>query len=353
MTRNNSEIFSKVLHVGPSRKSPGGIQAVLNLYAEFIPGFRHISSNSRFGTVAGAFNLGILLLRMPIERLRGRKILHVHSAVGKSFVRKTLIMRWGHFLGFRNVFHCHGGLSREYYASRGFDSVRRALSSASSVIVLSDSWKQYFRETLGLKKPIAVVNNPVSPAPAMNAPAAGAPLALLFMGRLIRGKGLDYLIDALGANADRWRGRLKLIVAGSGDDEALARSIQRNGVGDMVECLGWVGGKAKDAAFARSHILVLPSFNEGLPVSILEAMSRAMPVISTPVGGIPEVIESGVNGILVPPGDSGALAAAIDRYLDSPDDVVAHGQASLRRITPYFPESVSRQLLGVYSALLG
>lgn len=354
--KRSHNVFCRVLTVGPSLKSHGGIQSVIKSYASFCPGFRHIASNSRFGTVAGAFNLGILLLRMPFERLRGRKILHVHSAAGKSFVRKTLIMRWGRVLGFRNVFHCHGAVTREYYAARGFASVRRALSSASAVVVLSDSWKDYFVNTLQCPVRVFVVNNPVFPVSddwRRDGDACAAGLTLLFLGRLAKVKGLDYLLAAFAANSSRWRGRVRLIVGGTGAEaDELKAYVQRNGLADMIEFIGWVDGQKKEAAFARSQVLILPSFNEGLPVAILEAMAHSMPVIATPVGGIPEVVVPGVNGMLIPPQNQDAIAGAVDYYLSNPAAVSAHGGESRRRAKAYFPDNVLMQLSEVYGGLL-
>lgn len=91
---------------------------------------------------------------------------------------------------------------------------------------------------------------------------------------------------------------------------------------------------------------ILPSFNEGLPISILEAMSYGHPVISTPVGGIPEVVDG--NGILVTPGNADEIWAAMSRYIDTPSAISQEGSISHRNVRPYLPDSVMEQLRQIY-----
>ena len=95
---------------------------------------------------------------------------------------------------------------------------------------------------------------------------------------------------------------------------------------------------------------ILPSFNEGLPISILEAMSYGHPVISTPVGGIPEVVDG--NGILVTPGNADEIWAAMSRYIDNPSAIGQEGNISLINVRPYLPDSVMEQLRQIYLDIL-
>src|SRR5206468_805374 len=87
------------------------------------------------------------------------------------------------------------------------------------------------------------------------------------------------------------------------------------GLADRVDVTGWVGAAETDALLAGAHLLLLPSREEGLPMSVLEAIARGIPVVTTPVGAIPDVVQDGVQGLVVEPGDSGALAAAIAELL--------------------------------------
>jgi glycosyltransferase involved in cell wall biosynthesis len=92
----------------------------------------------------------------------------------------------------------------------------------------------------------------------------------------------------------------------------------------------------------------LPSYNEGLPIAILEAMAYGHPIISTPVGGIPEVVKNGVNGTLVTPGNTNAIAAAIKKYIESPQYIINEGNNAYETVKDFFPERVFADLLDIY-----
>ena len=337
----------KVLTIGPSIKGKGGMESVLTAYSESIPGFRLLPTNSPKGTVAGFFVALRTALTMPIERLRGRSILHVHTASGKSFVRKAAFIRWGRFLGYKVIFHSHCGASKDYFRSIGIPKARRTLELASSIVVLSQSWKEYYESTFHFSD-VHILNNPVYIPVAPASPASSEPLQLLFLGKICDDKGIFDLLDVFTRHADRWRGRVRLTIGGMGEDERLVRQIRESGLGDMIEFIGWVTDEEKEKAFAASHILILPSYFEGLPVSILEAMAHRKPIISTPVGGIPEVVETHRNGILFPPGDKKEMAQAIDCYLLNPDLIERHGSLGAQKVKPYATETIAEELLQIY-----
>ena len=342
-------LFDKVLYIGPDIDEPGGMAAVLRAYRSMLPSFHYLQTNSRHGTIRGAARLLATLLCMPIERLRGRKLLHVHGASGKSFVRKSLVIRWGRLLGYKAIFHCHGGGIRDYFDHIGVDKARRTLDSCDAIIVLSEYWRQYFSTTFPGSS-VSVLNNVVVPIERTRRKADGK-LRLLFLGTINDGKGIFDLVDTIAANRDRWHGRLELIIGGKGDDARLRKAIADGGIADMVDFRGIISGEAKNAAFAQADIAILPSYVEALPIFLMEAMACGMPVISTPVGGIPELVGDR-SGILVTPGDRAALAAAIDSYLSDPTLVQTHGARALDRIKPYLPATVTSRLAEIYEAMM-
>jgi glycosyltransferase involved in cell wall biosynthesis len=114
----------------------------------------------------------------------------------------------------------------------------------------------------------------------------------------------------------------RFVLAGDGAIGEVRRRVHAEGLTEFVRTPGWVAGDAKLRQIAGCDVYVLPSYREGMPVSILEAMAAGKPVVATRVGAIPEIIEDGVNGFLVPPGDVGGLADRIAMLL---------GDAALRR----------------------
>ncbi|MDA8387052.1 MAG: glycosyltransferase [Nitrospiraceae bacterium] len=146
------------------------------------------------------------------------------------------------------------------------------------------------------------------------------PRAVTFIGRLSREKGVSYLIDAVQLLLEEGDD-IRLNIVGSGDEEAFLRQkAARQGLEGKVRFLGYIpyGDERIFHLYRDSLACVLPSVTEGFPKVILEAMANRTPVIATAVGGVPAVITDGLNGILVPPADSGALARAIIRLHGSP-----------------------------------
>ena len=99
-------------------------------------------------------------------------------------------------------------------------------------------------------------------------------------------------------------------------------------------------------------VYILSSYSEGLPIAFLEAMAYHHPVISTPVGGIPEILKDGYNGRMVQPGDAGGIAKAICDYIEDKDSIKSQGENSYKVVQPFFPESVFASLKEIYQELL-
>ena len=143
----------------------------------------------------------------------------------------------------------------------------------------------------------------------------GERLHIVFLGRLGPRKGVPELLEAL--SDPRLRDRTwRATVAGDGDVESYRDRAAELGLDERIVFPGWVGTEAVHEILADTHVLVLPSHAEGLPMSVLEAFAAGVPVVCTPVGGMPEVVVDGGNGLLVPPGHAGSLAEAILRLLE-------------------------------------
>jgi glycosyltransferase involved in cell wall biosynthesis len=171
------------------------------------------------------------------------------------------------------------------------------------------------------------------------------------MGAIGDRKGIFDLLDVIGQNADRWRGHLHLTVGGDGDMNRYHKAISNLGIADMVTYIGWATGKKKELAFKSSDVAILPSYNEGLPIFILEAMANKMPIISTTVGGIAEIVNH-TNGYLIEPGDKDAMTNAIDAYINDHKLIDQQGLSSLEKVSPYLPDNVQAKLIEIYSSLL-
>jgi glycosyltransferase involved in cell wall biosynthesis len=119
-----------------------------------------------------------------------------------------------------------------------------------------------------------------------------------------------------------------------------------------VQFAGWVSGTKKAELLNKCDIYVLPSYNEGLPISILEAMSYGKPVISTNVGGIPEIVKPGFNGWLFQPGDRDALNGIILEVLAEKEKLKQYGINSMTVSAGYTPQSVVKSLEQLYAKMI-
>ncbi len=173
---------------------------------------------------------------------------------------------------------------------------------------------------------------------------------IVCVGRLCEQKGQLLLLQAVKRLADRGT-VIELVLAGDGEmRRELEDYVSRNQIGDRVRLTGWIGSDQVKQEILNASALVLPSFAEGLPVVIMEAMALRRPVISTYIAGIPELVKPGQHGWLIPAGDIDALAVTLQELLAVPDTALfSMGEAArARAITRHNIEELSFQLLGLF-----
>jgi len=213
-----------------------------------------------------------------------------------------------------------------------------AARRSDRVVAISSYTADEVRELVQV--PIEVIPYTTSlptPAPRAGHRTAGAPLTVLFVGRLVERKGVGHLVDAasrLLPSVD-----VRLVIVGDGPERArIEARIREQGLDGRIVVRGRVSEAELQAAYAAADAFVLPAVvdrrgdTEGLGVVLLEAMNHRVPVIASAIGGITDIVEDGVSGLLVPPGDATALAAALERLARAPDLSVSLGDAGYRRL---------------------
>jgi glycosyltransferase involved in cell wall biosynthesis len=223
---------------------------------------------------------------------------------------------------------------------------RRSLRRAS-VVVFTSAHIQRLAEARGyaVKRGIVVPNGVDLRhfSPSLR-PREGPPM-VLFVGRLDDQKGIDVLLEAW----RRLQGRAELRLVGAGWKEGEYRGLARRLGLSGVIFEGHVPRDRLPELLAQAQLLVLPSRYENLPLSLLEAMSCALPVVATRVGGIPELVAHGETGLLVPPDDPDALAAALGRLVDDAPLARRLGDAARRTVeSTYSWEAVGTRLAALY-----
>jgi glycosyltransferase involved in cell wall biosynthesis len=233
---------------------------------------------------------------------------------------------------------------------------RQVLARAGRVAVVSGATRQELSVCHPGVAPADVLGNGVDThrfRPART--EKEAPGTVLTAGRLAPGKGLDDLLACAALVAGRCPA-VRFAVAGAGPlARPLSRRVNQLGLEHRVVLLGHVGDRARMAALYRGAALYLhPSHYEGLPTALLEAMACGRPVVATAVGGAPDAIHDGRNGLLVSPGDPAAMAEAVLRLLADPALRIRLGAAARETVARRFSwQVIGRHHLAVYEALLG
>ncbi|NCB26148.1 MAG: colanic acid biosynthesis glycosyltransferase WcaL [Bacteroidia bacterium] len=246
------------------------------------------------------------------------QVLHVHTHFGTNSASVTLLAKI--LSGLTYSLTIHG--PEEFDAPVAL-SLRQKVKEASFVLVISHYGKCQLHRWTDSEDwiKIYIVRCTVDDDFFLEAqPVPKNAVALVCVGRLSAQKGQLVLLEAFGRALKNGR-KIKLILAGDGEmRQTIEKTIQKHQLNEHVEITGWISGERVRELLRNSCGLVLPSFAEGLPVVIMEAMAMGRPVISTFVAGIPELVRDGVNGWLVPAGDVDALVDAIVKLTDTPPE---------------------------------
>ena len=343
-------ISKKVLTVGPEYDPPkGGIAKVLGSYSRIISPFRFVKTYRQGSNpLSQLLLLGWSWLKFSyLCMFGGVRIIHIHCCSNNSFWRKSLFVCTGKAFGKKVILHIHGG-GFEQFAKVHQKAVSRIIRRADVIAALSSSWKEYFERTFSPKK-VTVLPNIVEEPMKLTEKAESA--VGIFLGNINEPKGIFDLLAAIASHKEELRGKFFLHICGKGEENRLMNIIAENGLGGIVCYDGWVAGERKASLMSMANIYILPSYAEGLPISILEAMTYGMAIISTPVGGIPEIVRQNENGILIAPGDTEALSNAILKLAEDKACRYDMGRRSIEIVQPYLPKNVERHLNILYSEL--
>jgi glycosyltransferase involved in cell wall biosynthesis len=276
---------------------------------------------SPWHSAAAALYLARSAATLVAARLSRAPVLaHVNITGRGSTIRKVVLLSVARLIGLRYMLHVHDPAYADDFQQRGTfmrSAVRHLFGRAQLVIVLGQRDKSLLEQALKLAPARTIVMHNAVPDPgADNPPHRGKPEChLLFLGYLSARKGVPELLQALASKellATKWR----LTLAGGGPVDEFRQVSASLGLSGRVTFPGWLDESAARAACADADILVLPSHAEGLAMSVLEGLAHGLAVVTTPVGAHSEAIDDGVSGLLVPPGNVGALANALLRLID-------------------------------------
>ena len=249
------------------------------------------------------------------------EVAHVNPSLkSKSLVRDGVMVLLAKLCRVNTVSFFHGWSEEFENSLVGRVLFRWGVGRSDTLVVLGDCYRNKLLN-LGYKKQIEVIQNPVSQEVldrfASIEKDFERPAKVLFLSRVIKAKGVHELIDAF-ARLVVDHPEIELRVAGDGSEtEALKTRVEKEEIRN-VSFLGFVSGDDKNVELENASILVLPSYTEGIPLSILEGMAAALPVVTTPVGGIPDFFVDEKMGQMVAVRDSNALFEALADLLENP-----------------------------------
>lgn len=311
----------RVLMCASSLKVKGGMVSVVknylgcrdwgNVRITFIP--THIETNKYL--LMAYFSIAYIRI-LCLALLRKIDIAHLHVAERGSFYRKAFILQTLKRFGVKVILHHHGAEFDLFYnglSGKRKEYVNKILRMADLNIVLSQRLVQMIKGK-SPKAKVEVLYNAVN-VPQTN-PYDIQSHNVLFLGRLGHRKGTYDLLEVIRRIDKELPSDVRFYLCGDGEVEEVKRKVEALGISHRISHIGWIDGKQKEDFMKQSMMNVLPSYNEGLPMTILETMAHGIPNISTSIASIPEVLHDGENGFLITPGDVDTLCKRILQLID-------------------------------------
>lgn len=353
--------MTRVLVVGPApaqAASRGGMATVITLMAahpeaSVITVPTYIEGPLWFRLWIG----GSGMLRAAWLAARRRvDVLHVHLAHGGSVARKALPLAAARWAGVPTVVHAHS-----YDFAGWFDGLRPAVQRVVRRVLVADRWlvlgtrhvEEYVSRLRLPAERVAVLNNAVPVPPAAVEHSNVDWVHAVSLGRLGVRKGSYDLINAVGALDDDMRSRLRVTLAGDGEVDEVRAAVAEAGLGDTIHVAGWLDPGARDELLREAQIFVLPSYDEGLPMALLEAMAYGLAPVTTLVGSISEAVTDRETGLVVAPGRPEQIADALHELVKDADLRARLGAAARSRACDFGLDRWYERLTQVWTDLDG
>ncbi len=347
----------KIAIIAPGPESEGGIRSVVDRIIPRINAREDFDvtwiATHRTGSAVSRVWCFLSALVKALVVLPGSSVAHIHGSVGTSLLRKSI------FIWIASACRCH--LVYHFHASKtGFEGFfnkkgvitaysRAALNRCERIVVLSDTWMEVVKAKLP-NSDITVIYNPVLDLVGSDQQDQQREPVVLYLAHLISRKGYQDLIRAF-AGVIKEVDSARLVFCGSGEIKEAMGLCDALGISSSVEFHGWVSAEEKVTELARAMVFSLPSYDEGLPMGILEAMSAGVPIIATPVGGIPDVLKSEENALLVDAGDTANLRIQLTRLLTQPELRSYLAANAKRDSEKYHPDRICAQWVELYREL--
>lgn len=347
----------KTVMLGPCPSARGGISRVVKTWQDmgilndlgivYLPTALDSMPQKFWRPIRSIFSLLWLCIS-------GCDVIYIHTSAGRSFYRKCCYILVGCLFRKKIFLHVHPSRFASFVASsrrlRGA-IMRLILTRIHGFVVLTREMQIKTRE-LFPKKPVYVLPNIVDRKLTINrSGVARESNRLLYLGWFIEKKGVYDLVEAV--YLLRTKGyHVFLDYYGDKEHRRLRELVAERGLNDVISVNGWVDDRAKCEILHRATMLILPSYTEGMPNVILEAMATHTPIVSTRVGGLKELLIDEDNALIFEPGDIAGLSRQIERYLNDPELRAAIAARAYRHIAQqHDPSSLREELARIISSM--
>lgn len=357
---NKSSYFKqmrKILYISPSLHVKGGISSVINGYLR-----SDLAKNHAISLVASHVDghklvklvraLTGLLETFFYLLIKGIDIVHIHGGDIISFKRKFYYVKIAKLFRCKIIYHHHGADFMNQYiflSEKWKNRVKSTFEGVDLLICLSESWRESIQR-IAQGGTIEVIPNCIK-LPNTFRKKANTHVRFTFLGLIGDRKGIFDLIRVVKRLIDDAH-QIRLTIGGNGEARRLLRKIKELEIASAVKYCGWIGYEERDLILRETDIFVLPSYAEGMPMSILEAMAYSVPVISTFAGGIPELVLDGETGFLFRSGDLDEMYQKIAYLVEDKnlrEEMGRKGRELIR--TNYNIQQATQKVSAIYNSL--
>ena len=339
----------KVLQIGASKKTMGGISTVLKAWEN-----SHVWNKYSCKWIESQDNRNLLFkiyyfiksFFVSLITIPRYNIIHFHTTPGRSIYVQMPIFILSLLYHKKIIVELHvGNQLNKYIDDKVFNWV---LTRADKVVVLAYVWRRFLIDNFFLSdEKVIVLYNPAPVVPAYS----DKDHYVLYMAYLVENKGYDIVIEAFSKLIKKYQD-WKLIIAGSGEIERAKDLARQNGAEDRIEFRGWVSGSEKGDLWRHAGAYCMASYQEGFPMTVLEAWAYGTPLITTPVGGLIDVLEDGKNALVFPFGDVDELCSCFDKLFSSEELRKHLSDSSKQLVSKMFTmEVISKEIESFYDSL--
>ena len=322
----------KVLMLDPDRSVKGGVSGVVNNL--YDAGIGKDIELKYIGTMVDGSKFRKLLQAAKayfeaLSCINRYEIVHVHVSAGASYYRKSFFIKMALRHHKKLVIHQHGGDIKRFYGhdlkGKAHDKMVSLFNKSDAFIVLAPNFKEFFKHIIIGDDKISVIGNGIN-IPEIDPATKNYDLHnILFLGRICKDKGINELLDAIDRLSKDYPD-VHLYLGGFFEDEDLKERV--NSLSANVTACGWISGSDKEALFDKCPIFVLPSYYEGMPLSVAEGMAHGCATIASNVGSLDQMINDGNTGLLVKAKDSEDLYKALLKVIEDAKLRTSLGQAA-------------------------